>query len=169
MNTRPQYASVNHGSILSVPGEVKAIGDSQTEITTVNNDAADYPVVGVMVKDVGELKGIVDEYGYRIRISIQGSDIEKISALKVTVTDVADPQKTVIYDPVPIEIQNGPTGSGSNFFAYAYLEYLPIVNILLLSIFFNNLFIFLCILLECFPNSNISPIINTLLCPIFFK
>lgn len=130
-DTRSEYASTNIGSILSVPGNVKAISHINADITTTNfNGDVDYAVNGVMVKDIGTLEGIDDEYGYRIRITLQGSDIEKVSALKVTVTgqDDSSNAKVVVYDPVPIEIQNGTTGAGANYFAYAYLEYVPIVK-----------------------------------------
>ena len=127
-NTRAEYENVNAGSILSVPGEVKAINHIKTDIAGVNNNPVDYAVDGVMVKNVGDEEGVDDEYGYRIRLVLQGSEIEKVSALKVTVTGKDDPTKTVVYDPVPIEIQNGPFGAGANFTAYAYLEYEPIVK-----------------------------------------
>ena len=129
-NTRTEYEAVNAGSILSVPGEVKAVSHIKTDIAGVNNNAADFAVDGVMVKDIGDTKGISDEYGYRIRLVLQGSEVEKVSALKVTLTGKDDSlnEKTVVYDPVPIEVQNGPFGAGANFTAYAYLEYVPIVK-----------------------------------------
>ena len=129
-NTRSEYVSGNAASILSVPGEVKEISHINTDIAGVNNNATDFAVSGVMVKDVGTLPGVTDEYGYRIRLTLQGSEIEKVSALKVTITgtDDASNEKVVVFDPVPIEIQNGPTGAGANYFAYAYLEYVPIVK-----------------------------------------
>lgn len=129
-NTRADYASVNEGSILSVPSDVTAVSHINTAIASVNNSTTDYAVDGVMVKEVSDIEGIDDEYGYRIKITLQGSQIEKVAGLKVTVTgnDDLGASKTVIYDPVPVEIQNGTNGAGANYFGYAYLEYAPIVK-----------------------------------------
>lgn len=126
-NTRTQYETENIGSILSAPGEVKEVSHISTNIQSVHNNAQDYVVDGVMVKDVAELPGVKDEWGYRIRITLQGSQIERVSALKVTVSgNNGIEDKVVVYDPVPIEIQQDK--EGDNFYAYAYLEYLPIVE-----------------------------------------
>lgn len=130
LNTRAEYEDVNIQSILSVPSEIKAVDDIITDITTVNNNATDYAVNGVMVKDVSDVKGVNDEYGYRIKISLQGSQVDRVAALKVTVTSNDDDgnEKIVVYDPVAVTMQNGVIGVGQNNFAYAYLEYGPIVE-----------------------------------------
>ena len=129
-DTRVEYASVNAGAILSAPYDATAVSDINTDITTVNNSATDYAVDGVMVKEVSDIEGIDDEYGYRIKVTLQGSQIERVAGLKVTVTgeDDAGNTQVVVYDPVPVEIQNGTNGAGANYFAYAYLEYGPIVD-----------------------------------------
>lgn len=127
-NTKADYVDNNEGSILSVPSDVTAVSHVNTDIADVNNSATDYAVDGIMVKDVSDIKGINDEYGYRIKITLQGSQIEKVAGLRVTVTDKATQQKVVVYDPVPVEIQNGTNGAGANYFGYAYLEYAPIVK-----------------------------------------
>ena len=130
VNTKEDYVDRNNGSILSVPSDVTAISDINTAIADVNNSTTDYPVDGVMVKEVGDVEGIDDEYGYRIKITLQGSQIEKVAGLKVTVTgkDDSSNEKVVVYDPVPVEVQNGVNGAGANYFGYAYLEYAPIVK-----------------------------------------
>ncbi len=129
-NTKEEYVDENEGSILSVPSEVTAVSHINTAIAGVNNSTTDYAVDGVMVKEVSDIEGIDDEYGYRIKITLQGSQIEKVAGLRVTVTGTDDSsnQKVVVYDPVPVEIQNGTNGAGANYFGYAYLEYAPIVK-----------------------------------------
>ena len=130
LNTREEYEEVNKLSILSVPSEIKAVDDIITDVSTVNNSTTDYFVDGVMVKDVSDIKGVNDEYGYRIKISLQGSQVDRVAALKVTVTSKDDngDEKNVVYDPVAVTMQNGVIGEGQNNFAYAYLEYGPIVE-----------------------------------------
>lgn len=131
--TRTEYESVNQLAIVSTPYEVKAVSHIMTSnvldgITDVNG-ATDYVVNGVMVKDTGADVGIRDEYGYRIRLKLQGLQVDRVSALKVTMQgiDNSGNSKTVVFDPVAIEMQSGKQGAGSNY-AYAYLEYAPIVE-----------------------------------------
>lgn len=131
--TRTEYESVNQLSIVSIPNEVKAVSHIMTSnvldgITDVNG-ATDYVVNGVMVKDTGADWGISDEYGYRIRLKLQGLQVDRVAALKVTLqgTDDSGTAKSVVYDPVAIEMQSGKQGAGSNY-AFAYLEYAPIVK-----------------------------------------
>ncbi len=128
-NTKTEYESDNALSILSVPSEVKAVGDIITAVSKNGNGATDYAVNGVMVKDVSDIKGIKDEYGYRIKITLQGKQVDRVAALKATVTgeDDSGNTKVVVYDPVTVKVQNGVIGTGANNFAYAYLEYEPIV------------------------------------------
>lgn len=133
-STRAEYESVNQLSIVSVPSEIKAVGDIVTStvldgITDVNG-STDYAVNGVMIKEVKDVEGIDDEYGYRIKLSLQGSQVDRVAALKVTITGTDDEgnEKNVVYDPVPVTLQNGVIGDGLNNFAYAYLEYAPIVD-----------------------------------------
>ena len=127
--TKTEYESDNEGSILSMPTEVNAVSDITTAVSQNGNGATDYPVNGVMVKDVSDVKGVKDEYGYRIKITLQGNQVERVAALKATITGVDDAgnTKVVVFDPVTVEMQNGVVGTGSNNFAYAYLEYEPIV------------------------------------------
>ena len=129
-NTKTEYESKNEGSILSLPSEVKAVSDITTAVSQNGNGSTDYAVNGVMVKDVGDIKGIKDEYGYRIKITLQGKQVERVAALKATVTgtDDAGNVKVVVFDPVAVKVQNGVIGTGANNFAYAYLEYEPIVE-----------------------------------------
>ncbi len=129
-NTKADYEAVNKLSILSVPSQVKAVDDIVTEIADVNNSTTDYAVNGVMIKDVADVKGVNDEYGYRIKMTLQGSQVDRVAALKVTVKGVDDNgvEKTVVYDPVAVTMQNGTNGPGANTFAYGFLEYGPIVN-----------------------------------------
>lgn len=112
--------------------------------TTIANSAdalkhftnnSDYFVNGVMVKGLGLVKGIAEEGGYRIKLTLQGVELDRIAAIKVTLTSKNDPTKVVVYDPVSISIAtNSATGGKdsagntiSNNYAYAYLEYAPIV------------------------------------------
>lgn len=132
-NTRAEYVTDNISSLLSVPGDVKAVKHINTDIAGVTNNTTDYIVNGVMVKDVGIKNGIDDEYGYRIKLTLQGTEIEKVAAVKVTITSQADPSKVVVYDPVPVKINNfksglTPTDPNANYYGYAYLEYEPIVE-----------------------------------------
>lgn len=132
-NTNAKYVSKNIGSILSVPGEVKAVSHINTTIGSVNNSNVDYLVNGVMVKDVAQEEGIDDEYGYRIKLTLQGTEIERVAAVKVTMTSKTDPTKVVIFDPVPVKVNNFKSGStpedpNGNYYGYAYLEYAPIVE-----------------------------------------
>lgn len=128
-DTKSEYEEVNKLSILSVPTEVKAVDDIVTDVTQSGNASLDYAVNGVMVKDVSDVKGVKDEYGYRIKLTLQGSQVERVAALKATVTGKDDNgnEKVVVYDPVAVRMQNGVIGEGVNNFAYAYLEYGPIV------------------------------------------
>ncbi len=128
-NTKTEYESDNVFSILSMPSEVKAVSDITTAVSKNGNAATDYAVNGVMVKDVSDIKGIKDEYGYRIKITLQGSQVDRVAALKATITGEDDlgNTKVVVFDPVAVKIQNGVIGTGANNFAYAYLEYEPIV------------------------------------------
>ena len=93
-NTKPIYAAKNIGSKLSVPGDVKAVSDINTAITDAPggdyNAPADYVVNGVMVKDVGTDFGIADECGYRIKLTLQGTEIERVAAVKVTFKSKTD-------------------------------------------------------------------------------
>lgn len=128
-NTRNNYEDVNIKTKVSVPMQVTAVSTINTDITDVNNSATDYAVDGVMVKEVSDVMGIQDEYGYRIKLTLQGSQIERVAGVRVTVTGTTDSgeTKTVVYDPVTVDVQNGTSGGAKNYFAYAYLEYAPIV------------------------------------------
>ena len=133
LNTNVKYEADNKFKLVSVPGEVKAVSDINTDIAGVHNNAADYLVNGVMVKDVSVKEGIDDEYGYRIKLTLQGTEIERVAAVKVTIASQADPSKVVVYDPVPVKVNNFKSGlttsdPNANYNAYAYLEYAPIVE-----------------------------------------
>ena len=99
-------------------------------------DRQDYQVGGVLVKGIEFDKGVLEEGGYRIKVTIQGDQIDRIAALKVILTDVNDSTKSVVYDPLSIEIatENATMGTSStgvavtNNYANAYLEYAPIVE-----------------------------------------
>ena len=129
-DTKAEYEDVNKLSILSVASEVKAVDDIITDVIHSGNADLDYAVNGVMVKEVSNVKGVKDEYGYRVKITLQGSQVERVAALKATVTgeDDSGNEKVVVYDPVAVKMQNGVIGEGANNFAYAYLEYGPIVD-----------------------------------------
>ena len=99
-------------------------------------DRQDYRVNGVLVKGIGLDKGVLEEGGYRIKLTIQGDQLDRVAALKVVLTDVNDSSKKVVYDPVSIEIATnnatkGTSSTGSaitNNYAHAYLAYGPLVE-----------------------------------------
>ena len=99
----------------------------------------DYHVGGVLVKGIDINKGVLEEGGYRIKLTLQGDEIDRIAALKVVLTYVDDSTnstKEVVYDPVNIEIatDNATKGTSStgtpitNTYAHAYLSYAPLVD-----------------------------------------
>ncbi len=100
------------------------------------NEKQDYHVGGVLVKGISFDKGVVEEGGYRIKLTIQGDEIDRIAALKVVLTDAKDSSKSVVYDPVSIQIatDNATSGTSSkgdaitNNYANAYLPYAPLVE-----------------------------------------
>ena len=129
----------NSQSVVEEPVPVNAVSEINTEVlsdkiadVTHSQADRDYTVNGVMVKGVGTEAGLVDDYGYRIRLTLQGSDLFRVAALKVTLTaknkDGVD--TTVVYDPVEVTFADGKTGLGSakNSYGYAYLDYAPIVK-----------------------------------------
>ena len=99
-------------------------------------DGKDYHVGGVLVKGISYEKGVEEEGGYRIKLTIQGDEIDRIAALKVVLTDVNNSSKSVVYDPVSIQIatDNATSGTSSkgdaitNTYANAYLAYGPLVE-----------------------------------------
>lgn len=99
-------------------------------------DRQDYHVNGVLVKGIGLDKGVLEEGGYRIKLTIQGDQLDRVAALKVVLTDVNNSSKKVVYDPVSIEIatNNATKGTSStgaaitNNYAHAYLAYGPLVE-----------------------------------------
>ena len=69
---------------------------------------------------------IVDQGGYRYRLTLRGNDITRYAALRVTLTgeDSNGNDVSVIYDPVYIEVQVGMLNEGSisERYGYAYLD-----------------------------------------------
>lgn len=136
-----KWYGVTTDSTISKLYRVDDIGSVTTEIGSEGDDLShwnnneDYQVNGVMVKGVGLEKGTVEEGGYRIKLTIQGDEIDKISALRVTLTDKANPKKKIVYDPVSITVADNKTSgtdeSGNdivNYYANAYLAYAPIIE-----------------------------------------
>lgn len=125
----------NKKTLLSVPSKIHSVSQLNTSVLgnvsnpTHPNDASDYAVNGVVVKGVSTESGIGDDYGYRIKLTLQGSEIERIAGVRVTVTGKDDngATKTVIYDPVNVVLADGVVGTKSNNYGFAYLEYEPIV------------------------------------------
>ena len=99
-------------------------------------DRQDYHVGGVLVKGISFDRGVLEEGGYRIKLTIQGDQIDRIAALKVVLTDANNTSKSVVYDPVSIQIAtdnategNSPSGGAiTNTYANAYLAYAPLVE-----------------------------------------
>ncbi|MEE1515965.1 MAG: collagen-like protein [Lachnospiraceae bacterium] len=99
-------------------------------------DRQDYHVGGILVKGIALDKGVVEEGGYRIKLTLQGDQIDRVAALKVVLTDATDSSKYVVYDPVAIEVatDNATKGTSSadktieNSYANAYLAYAPLVE-----------------------------------------
>lgn len=128
----------NTQTLRGEPVQVNAVSEIKTDVLTTVSDpthpnaGTDYTVSGVMVKGVGSEPGLVDDYGYRIRLTLQGSDLFRVAALKVSVSarDKMGQPVTVVYDPVGITMADGKTGTGStrNSYGYAYLDYAPIVQ-----------------------------------------
>ena len=119
---------------VSVPTQVQAVSAIKTDVLTgvVNpahpTDSTDYAVNGVMVKGISTNAGLGDDYGYRIKITLQGSQIDRVAGVRVTVTgEVNNNPVTVIYDPVEVVMADGKTGTKNNNYGFAYLEYAPIV------------------------------------------
>ncbi len=125
----------NIKEVLSVPTNVQSVSTIKTDsLTGVSDpthpsDSLDYSVKGVMVKGISTTSGIVDDYGYRIRLTLQGSEIERVAGVKVTVTGKVDGETvTVIYDPVEVVLADGYDLTTKNNYGFAYLEYAPIVE-----------------------------------------
>ena len=139
-NTRLEYledglVENNIKEIVSVPTEIQAVTDINTNVlTSVSNpqhttDPEDYAVRGVMVKGVSRSSGVADEYGYRIKLTLQGSEIDRVAGVKVTVTGTVNGETvTVVYDPVSVVLADGVVGTRANNYGFAYLEYGPIVE-----------------------------------------
>ena len=132
-----QLCTGNSTELTEEPFEVSAITEMNTDIiksgyptTAVDHkDNSDYAVSGLMVKGIGTEAGLVDDNGYRIRLTLQGSEIYKVAALKVTLTEkTASNPKTIVYDPVEVTIADGTAGTAANSYGYAYLDYAPIVK-----------------------------------------
>ncbi len=106
--------------------------DTETGRTDFDHwtEGKDYQVGGVLVKGIGTANGVIEEGGYRIKLTIQGDEIDKIAALKVILKSKAGDGKSVVYDPVPIVVAtDNATGSTiSNNYANAYLTYAPILE-----------------------------------------
>ena len=68
-----------------------------------------------------ELKPIINEGNYRYRITVQGSDLDKIAALRIVAT-CPDLSQSVIYDPVYIIDYN------TNPYGYAYIDQGPLAG-----------------------------------------
>lgn len=123
-------------SILELPVHVRGVASMKTDILTSasadpTHQSSDYKVDGLMVKGIGTEAGIKDDYGYRIRLTLQGDDIFRVSALRVTLTanNKSGVPTTVVYDPVQLTIVDGMTGNAvKNSYGYAYLDYAPIVQ-----------------------------------------
>lgn len=104
--------------------------------TNIKHDSNnDYKVEGVMIKGEKNTLGIQDEGGYRIKLTLQGDQINQVAALRVTITSATDSTRSLVFDPVPLELstavmtagQNGTT-TISNYYGFAYLDYEPIVT-----------------------------------------
>ena len=114
------------------------VDDMDSVDTTIERDdlthwqeGVDYKVSGLLVKGIGTTEGVIEEGGYRIKLTIQGDDIDKIAALKVVLKSKDGSDKSVVYDPVPVVIAtDNATGTGniSNNYGNAYLTYAPILE-----------------------------------------
>ena len=126
----------NLKELVSVPSQIQSVSSINTNILDGitdpmhTTDDLDYNVNGVMVKGTLTNKGLVDDYGYRIRLTLQGNEIDRVAAVKVTVTGKVNGQPvSVVYDPVEVVMSDGKAGNKyKNNFGYAYLEYAPIVK-----------------------------------------
>lgn len=121
----------------SVPTQVQSVSAIKTDMIKTENtdpkhttDNTDYAVSGVMVKGILTNLGLIDDYGYRIRLTLQGDEIERVAAIKVVIKGVKNGNPvTVTYDPVEVVMADGKSGNKyKNNYAYAYLEYAPIVE-----------------------------------------
>lgn len=110
------------------------IGSTVDDIKHFTNKS-DYFVNGVMIKGLRLEPGVAEEGGYRIKLTLEGVELDSIAGIRVTLTDKNNSNKKVVYDPVAINIATKSAAGGidsadkpvSNNFAYAYLEYAPIV------------------------------------------
>lgn len=98
--------------------------------TDATHQIDDYQVNGVMLKGIQTEYGVVDDAGYRIRLTLQGNEIFRVAALRVTLTEVSPggSGKKVVYDPVAVTPASGTVGNAMNNYAYAYLEYDPVIE-----------------------------------------
>ena len=112
-------------SITSAPVQFKsAVTSAPAGISAKGLKKNGIPTENVSAGEAGREKAIINEGGYRYKLTLQGADVKKYAAYRVTFTGTNDESNKVVYDPVYPSYINAISDGGD--YAEIYLDAAPV-------------------------------------------